>query len=148
MVPFAATAIGEQTVDVCTERSRSAKRGECLTASPISAARKEVRLNRISHPDWAKLCVNPNGWIKLRAKRKCKFLVATVASRSRDLVNQSCLLLASCLCWTYLTENSHWTKELRSHNLPKMFLIYLNMLSGRREYFFWHRKMFTPQNSR
>ena len=27
-------------------------------------------MNRISHPDWVKLCVDPNGRIKLRAKQK------------------------------------------------------------------------------
>ena len=35
-------------------------------------------LNRISHPDWVKLCVDPNGRIKLRAKQKCEILSATI----------------------------------------------------------------------
>ena len=35
-------------------------------------------LNRISHPDWMKICGDPNGQIKLRAKQKYKVLSATV----------------------------------------------------------------------
>ena len=32
---------------------------------------------RISHPDWVKLCVDPNGRIKLRAKQKYEILSVT-----------------------------------------------------------------------
>ena len=35
-------------------------------------------LNRISHPDWVKICGDPNGQIKLRAKQKYEFLSATL----------------------------------------------------------------------
>ena len=35
-------------------------------------------MNRISHPDWVKLCVDPNGRIKLRAKQKYEIPSATV----------------------------------------------------------------------
>ena len=34
-------------------------------------------LNRISHPDWVKLCVDPNGRIKLRVKQKYEIHSAT-----------------------------------------------------------------------
>ena len=34
-------------------------------------------LNRISHPDWVKLCVDANGRIKLRAKQKYEILSGT-----------------------------------------------------------------------
>ena len=37
-----------------------------------------IRMNRISHPDWVQLCVDPNGRIKLRAKQKCEILSATL----------------------------------------------------------------------
>ena len=44
-------------VDVCTEPSRSAKKG-CVWQPPqFLLPGKELRLNRISHPDWMKLCV-------------------------------------------------------------------------------------------
>ena len=36
-------------------------------------------MNRISYPDWAKLCVDPNSQIKLRAKQKYEILSATIA---------------------------------------------------------------------
>ena len=36
-----------------------------------------VRLDRISHPEWVKLCVDPNGQIKLHAKQKYEILSAT-----------------------------------------------------------------------
>ena len=47
--------------------------------SPIlGAARKDgPGLNRISHPDWVKICGDPNGQIKLRAKQKYEVLSAT-----------------------------------------------------------------------
>ena len=34
-------------------------------------------MNRISHPDWVKICVDPNGRIKLRTKQKDEILSAT-----------------------------------------------------------------------
>ena len=34
-------------------------------------------MNRISHPDWGKLCVDSNGRIRLRAKQKYEILSAT-----------------------------------------------------------------------
>ena len=34
-------------------------------------------MNRISQPNWVKLCVDPNGRIKLRAKQKYEILSAT-----------------------------------------------------------------------
>ncbi len=37
-------------------------------------------LNRISHPDWVKICVDPNGHINLRAKQKYEILSATICS--------------------------------------------------------------------
>ena len=40
---------------------------------------KIIRVNRISHPDWVKFYVDPNGRIKLRAKQKCEILSATNA---------------------------------------------------------------------
>ena len=35
-------------------------------------------MNRISHLDCVRLCVDPNGRIKLRAKQKCEILSATI----------------------------------------------------------------------
>ena len=36
-----------------------------------------IRENRLSHPDWVKLYVDPNGQIKLRAKQKYEIPSAT-----------------------------------------------------------------------
>ena len=47
---------------------------------------KVIGMNRISHPDWLKLCVDPNGRIKLHAKQKCEFLAATKVSYVSELV--------------------------------------------------------------
>ncbi len=40
-----------------------------------------IRVNSICHPDWVKLCVDPNGRIKLRAKQKYEILSATYIYR-------------------------------------------------------------------
>ena len=44
--------------------------------------------NRISHPDWVKLCVDPNGRIKLCAKQKCEILSATDLKMGKKHTNK------------------------------------------------------------
>ena len=44
----------------------------------FGAARKNgPGLNRISHPHWVKICVDPNGQINLRVKQKYEVLSST-----------------------------------------------------------------------
>ena len=67
-------------------------------------------MNRISHPDWVKLCVDPNGQIKLRAKQKYKILSATSvstktssSSSSRvDSMDFPCKIIVEGSCFIYL----------------------------------------------
>ena len=80
----AASAIGEQAVDVCTELSRSAKR-LCLAASSISAARKGGSEDRISHPDWGEIMRR----IKLRAKPKYENSFCYNVNNMIDILNDT-----------------------------------------------------------
>ena len=53
-------------------------------------------LNKISHPDWVKLCVDPNARIKLRAKQKCEILSAPISYRScPPCVTAHCLTVST-----------------------------------------------------
>ena len=55
------------------------RKRKCLADFPsLCCPERWSRLNRISHSDWVKLCVDPNGRIKLRAKRKCEIISATL----------------------------------------------------------------------
>ena len=56
----AAAAIGAQTIDVWTEPSRSAKKAVFGSFPNFCCPEKRSGLNRISHPDWVKLCVELN----------------------------------------------------------------------------------------
>ena len=55
------------------------EKGLCLAASSISAAWKETRMNRISHPDWVKLCVElnyaPNQNTKISSATPCYAII-------------------------------------------------------------------------
>ena len=83
MVVNAAAAMEEQKVKHLLWTKLSAKES-VWQFSPITAAQKGG-LNRISDPDWVKLCVDPNGQIKLHTKQKCWILSATLA------LNYACL---------------------------------------------------------
>ena len=62
---------------VCPER-RSSGEEKCLAAFPnLCCSERWSGMNRISHPDWVKICVDPNGQIKLRAKQKYEIFSAT-----------------------------------------------------------------------
>ena len=51
---------------------------KCLAAFPnLCCSERWSGLNWISHPDWVKICVDPYGQIKLRAKQKYEILSAT-----------------------------------------------------------------------
>ena len=56
-------------------------------------------LNWISYPDWVKICIDPNGRIKLRAKQKYEILSATVYFSAVQEVSDETYLLTifSCL---------------------------------------------------
>ena len=63
---------------VCPER-RSYEKEKVFGGFPnLCCPERWSGMNRISHPDWVKLCVDPNGRIKLRAKQKYEILSATV----------------------------------------------------------------------
>ena len=49
---------------------------------------KMIRENRISHPDWVKICVYPNGRIKLCTKQKYEILSATLLTAKRNMLYQ------------------------------------------------------------
>ena len=72
-----AAAIEERTVRRLS--SLKSSKEECLVVFPdLCCPERWSGMNRISHPDWVKICVNPNGRIKLRAKQKYEILSATV----------------------------------------------------------------------
>ena len=56
-------------------------------------------MNRISHPDWVKLCVDPNGRIKLRTKQKCEILSATnlIKKQDEDLITFASIVNDQCV---------------------------------------------------
>ena len=65
-------------------------------------------LNRISHPDWVKLCVDPNGRIKLRTKQKCEILSATslssiIISLTLSMLCPKLVLLLTDILQSYLS---------------------------------------------
>ena len=77
---------------------------ECLTAFPnYCCPERWFGRNRISHPDWVKLCVDPNGRIKLRAKQKCEIPFAT------GLMNCVCLWFGRPV----FNPRSSYTKDLQ-----------------------------------
>ena len=66
---------------VCPER-RSSEEVKVFGGFPqFVKTGKMVRWNRISHPDMVKICVDPNGQIKLRVKQKYEVLSATDAPK-------------------------------------------------------------------
>ena len=65
---------------VCPER-RSSEKERMFSGFPnLCCSKRCSGMNRISHPDWVKICVDPNGQIELRAKQKYKILSATTSS--------------------------------------------------------------------
>ena len=75
----ATAAIEEQTVRRLHWMKLFSQRESVLAAFPnYCCPVRWFGLNRISHPDWVKLCVDPNGRIKLRAKQKYEIPFATV----------------------------------------------------------------------
>ena len=62
---------------VCPER-RSSEEEKVFGSFPqFVLPGKMAGMNRISNPDWVRICVDPNGQIKLRAKQKYEVLSAT-----------------------------------------------------------------------
>ena len=72
VVDAAAAAIEEQTSETSALNEVVQSKRVFDGFSQLLLPERWLGLNRISHPDWVKLCVNPNGRIKLRAKQKCK----------------------------------------------------------------------------
>ena len=68
------------------------RKRKCLAVSPnLCCPEICFGMNRKSHPDWVKICVDPNGRIKLRAKQKYEILSATealVTQRSNPMVHR------------------------------------------------------------
>ena len=74
----AAADIEEQTVRRLSWTNKFWKREWVFNGFPnLCCPERWYGVNRISHPDWVKLCVDPNGRIKLRAKQKYEILSAT-----------------------------------------------------------------------
>ena len=62
---------------VCHEQRISEKEKVIGDFPNLCCPERWSGLNRISHPDWVKSRVNPNGRIKLRTKQKYEILSAT-----------------------------------------------------------------------
>ena len=64
---------------VCPVR-KSSEKESVSRAFPnlVLPGKKWFGLNRISHPDWVKICVDHNGQINLRAKQKYEVLSASI----------------------------------------------------------------------
>ena len=75
------------------------RKGKCFGGFPqFVLPGKMIQENRISHPDWVKICVNPNGRIKLRAKQKYEILSAIGSLTASSLFSG---LGSSLLCRSY-----------------------------------------------
>ena len=72
----------ERTVITSVLNEEVLRKRECLAAFPnLCGPERWSGMNRISHPDWVKICVDPNGQIKLRAKQKYEILSATYSNK-------------------------------------------------------------------
>ena len=61
------------------------RKRKCLAAFPnLCCPKRWSGMNRISGPDWEKICVDHNGRIKLRAKQKYEILSATIIYKSSE----------------------------------------------------------------
>ena len=83
----AAAAIEEQTVRRLSWTKKFQERKRVFGGFPnFCCPERWSGVNRISHPDWVKICVDPNSWIKLRAKQKYKILSATSSNFTFGLI--------------------------------------------------------------
>ena len=79
------TAIEEQTVR-CLHWTKLFSQKKVFDSFPnLCCPKRWSGMNRISHPDWVKLCVDPNGRIKLRAKQKYKIPVSSFIAVSSSV---------------------------------------------------------------
>ena len=99
-VPAAAAAIEEQSVRHLHWTKLFSQR-ECLTVFPnYCCPERWFRLNRISHPDWVKLCVELN----YAPNKNMKIPSATISCKVSIYRNIECVLEGMCLlpCWLSL----------------------------------------------
>ena len=62
---------------ICPEQ-RSSEKEKVFGGFPyLCCPERWSGLNRLSHSDWVKLCIDPKGRINLCAKQKCEILSAT-----------------------------------------------------------------------
>ena len=68
----------ERTVIMSVLNEEDLRKRKCLAAfRSLCCPERWSGMNRICHPDWVKICVDPKGRIKLRAKQKYEILSAT-----------------------------------------------------------------------
>ena len=80
----------EESNYVCPIRKGSEEESVWRAFPNLVLPGKMVRVNRISHPDGVKICVDPNGQINLRAKQKYE-----VFSTAPEIMKSSVALISS-----------------------------------------------------
>ena len=93
------------------------RKRRCLADFPsLCCPERWSGMNGISHPDWVKLCVDPNGRIKLRAKQKYEILSATlfliiiiVIADIHNFLKLPNFFCLSCKIWIVLKTSLLWS---------------------------------------
>ena len=95
------------------------RKRKCLAAfSNLCCPERWSGMNRISHSDWVKIYVDPNGRIKLRAKQKYEILSATSffpgqPSLVHPMMSCACFSSVSCCTWiVYSILVEHYTNKI------------------------------------